>query len=104
MPEEGAESQKDCPSCGSLIAEAATRCDFCKSKIGKCGGGGRGIGGGPQCLDWGKSPARRVKKPGAAAPAPEPKQISAITFHGSGFGLFAPLMLRQILVLAWVAS
>jgi hypothetical protein len=105
MADEPEESQKDCPSCGSLIAEAATRCDFCKSKIGKCEGCGAWIVEGTQCLDCGKSTARRVKKPGApAAAAAEPEEAAVITFHGSGFGLFLPFMLRQILVLAWVAS
>ena len=103
MTDEAGESQKDCPSCGSLIAEAATRCDFCKSKIGRCEGCGAWIVEGTQCLDCGKSTARRVKKAAAAA-APETEEAAVISFQGSGFGLFLPFMLRQVFVLAWVAS
>jgi hypothetical protein len=95
------EAQKDCPSCGSRIAEAATRCDFCKSTIGRCVGCGAWIVDGTQCLDCGKSTARRLKKD--VGKVSEEKAVP-VAFRGKGVGLFVPLVLRQLLVLAWLGS
>jgi hypothetical protein len=95
------ETQKDCPSCGSRIAEAATRCDFCKSTIGRCVGCGTWIVEGTQCLDCGKSTARRLRKDVVQVAE---DQVAGIEFRGRGLGLFVPFMLRLILVLAWLGS
>jgi len=98
LPEE---TQKDCPSCGSRIAEAATRCDFCRSTIGRCVGCGAWIVEGTQCLDCGKSTARRLRQD--VVRVAEEKAV-AVEFRGKGIGLFVPLMLRQLLVVAWLGS
>lgn len=78
------------------------RCDFCKSAIGRCVGCGGWIVEGTQCLDCGKSTARRLKKAAVAAPAEE--ESSRVAYRGKGVGLFAPLMIRQVLLLAWIGS
>lgn len=93
--------QKECPSCGSRIAESAVRCDFCKSSIGRCTGCGVWIVEGTQCFDCGKSTARRVKK---EVVREEEEEAAPVAFQGSGAGLFVPLMIRQVLVLAWLAT
>jgi hypothetical protein len=98
---EASEAQKDCPSCGSKIAEAATRCDFCKSAVGRCTGCGAWIVEGTQCFDCGKSTARRVVK---QAPKVEREESAPVEYRGSGTGLLVPLLLRQVLVLAWGGS
>ena len=102
MADEAQETQKDCPSCGSRIPEAAARCGFCKSAIGRCVGCGAWIVEGMQCLDCGKSTKRRLRSEIAKA-APE-EAVAPLAYKGKGAGLFAPLILRQVLVLAWVAS
>ena len=102
MGDEAPEVQKDCPSCGSRIAESLARCGFCKSAIGRCVGCGAWIVEGMQCLDCGKSTKRRLRSEIAKAAVEE--EVAAVSFQGKGAGLLVPLLLRQILVLAWSAS
>lgn len=96
----GVEALKDCPSCGSSIAEAALKCAICKSSIGKCIGCQAWIIEGTECFDCGKSTAVRVRK--AAAPAaPEPPKVQ---FTGTALGLIPILALRTALALACGAA
>lgn len=96
----GVETLKDCPSCGSRIAEAAVRCSFCKSSLGRCVGCQAWIIEGTECFDCGKSTAVRVRKAAAAA-APE---LPKVHFEGSAAGLLPILAVRTALALACAAA
>src|SRR5882672_9794257 len=96
----GVDTLKDCPSCGSRIAEAALKCAICKSSIGRCVGCQAWIIEGTECFDCGKSTAVRAKKAAAAA-APEPPKVS---FEGSAFGLLPILALHTALAAACGAA
>src|SRR5436190_8313084 len=98
----GAETEelKDCPSCGSQIAEAATKCSFCKSSLGHCLGCNAWLVEGLQCFDCGKTTAVRIRK--AAAPAP--KESAQVGFEGSALGLLPLLAVRFILAAACVGA
>jgi hypothetical protein len=93
---------KECPSCGSQIAEAEARCSFCKSSLGQCAGCGRWIVEGMRCLDCGKTTRVRVK------PAPKASAAAAeggtLRFEGSALGIVAPLAARFVLVTGTLAA
>lgn len=95
----GDEALKDCPSCGSRIAESAVRCSFCKSRLGHCLGCGQWLVVGIQCFDCGKTTAERVR-PAAAAASKEEAEPPPITFDGSALGVLPPLLLRTALLAA----
>jgi len=92
---EASEDVKECPSCGSQIAEAASRCEYCKSSLGHCLGCQAWIVEGTECLDCGKSTARRVK----TARPPEPT-VEGYAWKGSGAALLIPWLLRMGVSLA----
>jgi hypothetical protein len=80
---------KECPSCGSQIAEVDTRCEYCKSSLGHCLGCQAWIVEGTECLDCGKSTAvrvRTVRKPETA--------VVGCAWKGSGAALLVPWVLR----------
>jgi len=91
---------KDCPSCGSRIAEAAVKCSFCKSGLGHCLGCNAWIVEGTECLDCGKSTAVRVRK----AAAPVEKAPPKYQFDASPFGLLPLLAIRFALAAACVGA
>lgn len=92
----GTEEQlKDCPSCGSAIAESAVKCTVCKSGLGHCVGCNAWIVVGTECFDCGKSTAVRARKAVEAVKEPPKYQ-----FDGSPFGLMPLLLLRFILAAA----
>lgn len=90
---------KDCPSCGSAIAEAAVKCSVCKSGLGCCVGCNAWIVVGTQCFDCGKSTSVRARK--AVAAEKEPPQYG---FNGSPLALLPLLFLRFVLTAACAAA
>jgi hypothetical protein len=88
----GIETLKDCPSCGSRIAEDAVKCPSCNCKIGRCVGCDAWIIEGTECMDCGKSTAIRVRKPTLAAAEKEPPRIRLDAV--SAVGLLPLLALR----------
>lgn len=83
---------KDCPSCGSAIAEAALKCTVCKSGLGHCVGCNAWIVVGTECFDCGKSTSVRARQ--AVAAVKEPPKFQ---FDASPFGLLPLLFVRFIL-------
>jgi hypothetical protein len=92
---------KDCPSCGSAIAESAVRCTVCKSGLGHCVGCNAWIVEGTECFDCGKSTAVRVRKAAKAAAGEDARELR---FEGSPVGLLFFLGLRFALAAACVAA
>jgi len=96
----GIEAQlKDCPSCGSAIAEAAVKCTVCKSGLGHCVGCSAWIVVGTQCFDCGKSTAIRAQK--AVAAEKEPARVG---FDASPLPLLPLLFIRFVLTAACGAA
>jgi hypothetical protein len=93
---------KDCPSCGSSIAESAVKCSICKSGLGHCVGCNAWIVIGTECFDCGKSTAVRARKAAAAAPAEQ--ELPKYHFEGSPFGLLPLLALRFLLFSAFAVA
>jgi hypothetical protein len=91
---------KDCPSCGSSIAESAVKCSICKSGLGHCIGCNAWIVVGTECFDCGKSTAIRTRKAAAAVEKEPPKY----QFEGSPLGLIPLLAIRFALAAACVAA
>jgi uncharacterized membrane protein YjgN (DUF898 family) len=93
----GIEAQlKDCPSCGSAIAESAVKCTVCKSGLGHCVGCNGWIVVGTQCFDCGKSTAIRVRQAAAAAE----KEPAKVRFDASPIPLLPLLFIRFVLTAA----
>lgn len=89
----GIEAQlKDCPSCGSAIAESAIKCTVCKSGLGTCTGCNAWLVIGTECFDCGKSTAVRARKAVVAEKEPEP-----IQFDASPLPLLPLLFIRFVL-------
>jgi hypothetical protein len=92
----GIETQlKDCPSCGSTIAESAVNCTVCKSGLGRCVGCNGWIIVGTQCFDCGKSTAIRAQKAVAAE-----KDPAGFEFDASPLPLLPLLFVRFVLMAA----
>ncbi len=98
----GVETLKDCPSCGSRIAESAVKCTVCSSSLGHCVGCNQWIVAGTQCFDCGKSTAIRVRKGTLAAGEPEPPKVRLDP--PSAAGLLPILALRTLLAAACVVA
>jgi hypothetical protein len=98
----GTDLLKDCPSCGSRIAESAVKCTSCKSSLGQCVGCKSWIVTGTECMDCGKSTAVRVRKATLAAGEPEPAKVRFEPPHAAG--LLPILGLRAVLFGAFVAA
>lgn len=90
---------KDCPSCGSAIAESAVKCSVCKSGLGNCVGCNAWIVVGTECFDCGKSTSVRARQAVAAAKEP-PRYL----FEGSALGLMPLLFLKFVLTAACGAA
>lgn len=86
---------KDCPSCGSAIAESAVKCSVCKSGLGHCVGCNAWIVVGTECFDCGKSTSVRARKEAAAAKEP-PKY----GFEGSALALLPLVAIRGVLLVS----
>lgn len=86
---------KDCPSCGTQIAESAERCPICRSSLGRCVGCQAWIIEGTECWDCGKSTAVRAR-----AARPPGKPAVPFAFDGSALGLVPILVLRLVLLVA----
>jgi hypothetical protein len=91
----GIDTLKDCPSCGSRIAESAVKCTFCNSNLGTCTGCKAWIVVGTQCMDCGKGTAIRVRK-ATLASEPEPAKVRFDALPAAG--LLPILALRTALV------
>ena len=97
----GIETLKDCPSCGSRIAESALKCTFCQSNLGTCVGCNTWLVAGTQCMDCGKSTAIRVRKATLASE----EQPAKVRFESpSAAGLLPILALRAVLFAACAAA
>ncbi len=94
-----AQTLKDCPSCGSRIAEAAVKCSFCKSGLGHCEGCNAWIVVGTECLDCGKSTAVRARQ--AVAAVKEPPRIG---FEAPAAALIPVLLIRLVLAAACLGA
>jgi hypothetical protein len=88
---------KDCPSCGSAIAESALKCNVCKSGLGHCVGCNAWIVEGTECFDCGKSTAVRVRKAAKAAAEPDSRMVR---FDAPAIGLLPILALRLAIAAA----
>ncbi len=98
----GIEALKDCPSCGSRIAESALKCNSCNCRLGHCVGCDAWMIEGTECMDCGKSTAVRVRKATLAAPEKEPPKIRLVAV--SAAALLPLLALRLALAAACVAA
>ena len=97
----GIDTLKDCPSCGSRIAESAVKCTFCHSNLGTCVGCKAWIVAGMQCMDCGKSTAIRVRK-ATLSSEPEPAKVRFDVPPAAG--LLPILALRAALVGAFLLA
>ena len=88
-------SLKDCPSCGSAIAESAVKCTVCKSGLGQCVGCNAWIVVGTECFDCGKSTAVRARQAVAAV-----KEAPGFEFDASPLPLLPLLFIRLALMAA----
>ena len=98
----GVETLKDCPSCGSRIAESTVKCAICSSSLGHCVGCNGWIVAGTKCFDCGKSTAIRVRKGTLAAAEPEAPKVRLDP--PSAAGLLPILALRFAIAAACAAA
>lgn len=92
---------KDCPSCGSRIAEAAVTCGICKSSLGRCTGCERWLVAGTECFDCGGSTAIRIRKAAAAQAGPP---AASVEIDASPLALLPLLALRLVFAVGLAAA
>ncbi len=99
----GIAALKDCPSCGGNIAETASLCPLCASELGRCSNCRTWLVAGTECGKCGRGTAFRPRPAAeaSAAAGPEPPRIH---FEADPLPLLPLLLLRLVLVAAFLGS